>query len=219
MPRKKYKFHIIYKTINIVNNKFYIGMHSTSNLNDGYLGSGKYLKYSINKHGRENFKCSILEFCENRIQLKEREKIIVNDILLKDPLCMNLTYGGDGNWEFLNSNSDIQRKKAIKSNAKQKKLRETDPEWVKKNSENHSQGLKNAYESGNRERKAFFDWTDKTHSNDTKSKIGTTNSIKQKGELNSQYGTCWITKEGINKKINKLELQDYINLGWVKGRK
>jgi hypothetical protein len=48
---KSKKFHFIYKTTNLLNNKFYIGMHSTSNLKDGYLGSGTHLRYAIRKYG------------------------------------------------------------------------------------------------------------------------------------------------------------------------
>ena len=38
------------------------------------------------------------------------------------------------------------------------------------------------------------------------------------GKTNSQYGTCWITKDGSNKKIKKEDLDSFINEGWVKGR-
>lgn len=48
------KYHYIYKTTCTITSKFYIGMHSTDNLEDGYVGSGKRLWYSINKHGKEN---------------------------------------------------------------------------------------------------------------------------------------------------------------------
>ena len=41
------------------------------------------------------------------------------------------------------------------------------------------------------------------------------NSISQKGEKNSQYGSMWITKDFENKKIKKNEP---IPIGWVKGR-
>jgi hypothetical protein len=40
----------------------------------------------------------------------------------------------------------------------------------------------------------------------------------QQGEKNSQYGTCWITKDGENKKIKKCELDFFENKGWKKGR-
>jgi len=59
--QKKYSF--IYATINLVNNKGYVGSHMTNNIEDGYLGSGVILKRVIKKHGRENFKREILEFC------------------------------------------------------------------------------------------------------------------------------------------------------------
>ena len=43
----EYKFHIIYKTTNLLNGKIYVGLHSTDNLNDRYMGSGWVLKYAI----------------------------------------------------------------------------------------------------------------------------------------------------------------------------
>jgi hypothetical protein len=41
---------------------------------------------------------------------------------------------------------------------------------------------------------------------------------KNVGESNSQYGTCWITKDCVNKKIKKEDLNSFINDEWVKGR-
>ena len=96
MPRRPKKFHFIYKTTNVINEKFYIGMHSTNDLNDGYLGSGKYLWNSIKKYGKDNFKIEILEFLSDTEKLKVRERELVNEDMLKDDLCMNLTMGGVG---------------------------------------------------------------------------------------------------------------------------
>ena len=76
MARKERKYHYIYKTSCSITNRFYIGMHSTDNLDDGYVGSGKRLWYSINKYGKEEHILEILEFHETRKILKEREKII-----------------------------------------------------------------------------------------------------------------------------------------------
>ena len=53
MSRKEKKYHYIYKTTCSLTKRYYYGMHSTNNLNDGYLGSGSELSKSIKRYGRE----------------------------------------------------------------------------------------------------------------------------------------------------------------------
>lgn len=91
-PEKKY--HILYKTTNLLNGKFYVGVHSTNNLEDGYLGSGTYLRRSIRKYGPQNFKREILEFFDSRRTLLEKERELVNSEFIKEATCMNLHIGG-----------------------------------------------------------------------------------------------------------------------------
>lgn len=64
-------------------------------------------------------------------------------------------------------------------------------------------------------------WKNKKHTEKTKQKMSLTHKKNnhQQGEKNSQFGTCWIYNNKENKKIKKEELNDYINLGWIKGRK
>lgn len=96
MPRKQKKYHYIYKTTCLITSKFYIGMHSTDNLDDGYLGSGKIIRRSIKKYGAENHSFEVLEFASTRKELSNRERVIVNNSLIENVLCMNLRLGGEG---------------------------------------------------------------------------------------------------------------------------
>ena len=228
MPRKQHKYHYIYKTTNTLNNKYYIGMHSTDNLDDGYVGSGKKLWYSIKKYGKENHKCEILEFFPDRKALKKKEAEIVNEKLLQDAMCMNLALGGTGGWEHANNPNNhnpahtlehmkMMSKRGLK--ARQEKLeylRQNNPKWKKNLYIKMSEGQKQTYKNG---RVASFKGMQ--HTEKTKAKMRRCRAGKQTGEKNSQYGSCWIysPKDKINKKIKKDEINKYINNGWVKGRK
>lgn len=88
------KYHYIYKTVRILDGAYYIGLHSTDRLDDGYIGSGTRLWNSIHKHGREAHQKQILEFLPTRQSIKLREAEIVNTELLNDPMCMNINIGG-----------------------------------------------------------------------------------------------------------------------------
>jgi hypothetical protein len=213
------KYHYIYKTTCLITNKYYIGMHSTDNLEDGYQGSGKRLWYSINKYGKENHQTEILEFLPTRKELRERESYLVNEELLEDPMCMNLTLGGFGSWDHLNSNSDLQRKKGAIGNEKMKWLRKNDKTWVEAKSKKQSKALKQQYIDGVRDKGPFCDWTGKKHSEETIKKMK--GHKRQQGSNNSQFGTCWIFNDNTkqNKKISKEDLSKYLDQGWFKGMK
>jgi hypothetical protein len=215
MAKKENKIHYIYKTTCNVTGKYYVGMHSTNNLEDGYMGSGKRLRYSIRKYGVENHIKEILEYYQTREELSKREREIVNKELIKEYLCMNLIVGGEGGRGFT---SEEQKLNAIKSNEKQKLLRE-DPEWVVRKANRMSVTNKQQYEEGKREKKYFHDWNGKKHSDESKQLMSEKKKSLGVGETNSQYGTCWITKDGTNKKIKKEDLETYLNNGWFKGRK
>jgi hypothetical protein len=90
----KRKYHYIYK-ITRCDGKYYIGMHSTDDLDDGYFGSGKQLWHSIKKYGRGNHSKIILEFCDTRAALRDREKQLVTIEKVNDKMCMNLIVGGE----------------------------------------------------------------------------------------------------------------------------
>lgn len=93
---KEYKYHIVYKTTNTVNNKIYVGLHSTDNLNDNYLGSGWVLKDAINKYGIDKFRKEILYVFSSRSEAREKEAIIVDKAFCDRKDTYNLTIGGMG---------------------------------------------------------------------------------------------------------------------------
>ena len=97
-------YYILYKTTNLINDKFYIGIHQTKNLNDNYLGSGTVLNHSIKKYGKENFKREIIKLCNSYQELIELEKEYVNEEFLADKNNYNLKTGG-GNFGILSKES------------------------------------------------------------------------------------------------------------------
>ena len=96
-------FHYTYQTKNLVNGKTYIGVHSTSNLEDGYLGSGNALKSSIEKYGKENFKAEILDYFSTREEAFLEEAFLVTSEVVSNEGNYNLTEGGSGGGNYGNS--------------------------------------------------------------------------------------------------------------------
>ena len=88
------RFHYIYKMINTINGKYYIGLHSTKDLNDGYCGSGQALMKAYKKHGYEPFVKLVLSFHNNMIELEQAEAGIVTEEVINDPNCYNINCGG-----------------------------------------------------------------------------------------------------------------------------
>jgi len=202
MARKEKKYHFIYKTTNVLSGKYYIGMHSTDNLDDGYMGSGKRLRYSINKYGKENHKVEILEFVDTRAELKAREAEIVNLNEIAKEECMNLVVGGQGGFISLEG----AKKGREVTNTKYKDMIN---EWT-------SKGGKTTFIRHGIPKDFKYDWSGKNHSEETKQKMSESSKGTGKGSKNSQYGTRWITNEVDNKKIKKTDL---IPEGWRLGRK
>ena len=98
--------HFIYETTNLINNKKYIGKHSTDNIDDGYLGSGKILLRAINKYGKENFQRKILLIVGSEEDAYYYEEKLVTTEIIESDDYYNIHTGGCG----FNSN-DIKGEK------------------------------------------------------------------------------------------------------------
>jgi hypothetical protein len=208
MGRKKANIHYIYKTTCNLTGRWYVGMHSTSNLEDGYMGSGTILRHSVRKHGKENHTKDVLEFCESREALVLREIEIITKELLSDGLCMNLKEGGNGG--FINKEHMIKCSNAGNDVIKEK---------IKNNLEFRTRHIYyatlniNKYNLLGLKHKGF---DDKNHSDETKELMSQKRKGTGVGQTNSQYGTCWVTN-GVNsvKIIKGSEIPE----GYVLGRK
>lgn len=213
----------MYKITNLVNNKIYIGAHSTTNLNDNYMGSGKLIKLAINKYGINNFKKEILEFFNSVEELYSREKEVVNRDFVKRSDTYNLIVGGNGSWyyanNFVNSNEFMVKIGKLGNKVFSNKLN-NDSNFKNSWKIKISKAKKNFYKNNPEARfKNRYKHDGFKHSEETKLKM---REIKKKnppvGDKNSQYGTMWICNLDlqINKKISKYE---QIPDGWIKGRK
>jgi group I intron endonuclease len=172
---------IIYKTKNKITGKIYIGQDK--NNNSDYLGSGKILKQSIEKHGKENFEKETLEECYSKehLDLSEKYWILYYNSTNRN-IGYNIAIGGSGGDTISNhpdreeickkiSNSSVGRKPWNYGKSKTYKM---SPEFGRKISErmighSHSEETKNKIGDANRGRKV---------SDETKKKISEANKGK-----------------------------------------
>lgn len=210
-------YYTIYKVTNKIDGKIYIGSHKTKNLDDGYMGSGKYLKHAQEKYGLENFTKEILFVFDTPHLMYAKESELVNEEFLSLENTYNLKRGGFGGFDYVNQTG----KNLYGNNGKlgyggenlikgQRRLR-TKEEYKK-----ISLTMKEHYKSGRLTNK----FKGKRHSDETKKLIGQKSSLSQAGEKNSQFGTCWITHPELgNKKIKQKDIDNFLLLGYTKGRK
>jgi group I intron endonuclease len=211
-----------------VNGKVYVGQTKDfANRKAGHLyearnGNDRPLYRSIRKHGKENFSFEILEECEDSvINERERHWVAHYDSFNSDK-GYNLTAGGD--WTS-GEISGMMKKcwqnpiyRSIKSRQSSEWLNQRwrDPDYRKRRSEQMSKLSRQWHREG----KINNTFAGKTHTNEAKLAIGRANSVKQRGERNSQFGTAWIHDgKGTSRKIKKEELQAWLDRGWTRGRK
>ena len=100
--------YIVYETTNLVNNKFYIGVHKTENSNifDGYIGCGVYIQhpssymnpktlfqFAVKKYGIKNFRRKILKVFDNVNDALKLEAELVDIDFIKRTDTYNVALG------------------------------------------------------------------------------------------------------------------------------
>ena len=101
--------YIVYLTTNIRNNKIYVGVHKTENVEifDGYIGNGINRFYpntmynskapfclAVQKYGFDSFKRSIIKVFETEQEALDLEAEIVNEEFINRTDTYNVTLGG-----------------------------------------------------------------------------------------------------------------------------
>jgi hypothetical protein len=110
------KYHYVYLTINKIDEKFYIGKKSTSNLNEKYYGSGKYITEALEKYTDEAFIVYKLKFFNSAQEALRFEKVLVPNRVRNDSYCYNVKLGGgSGGWELYNSDEFEPGNKGLKA--------------------------------------------------------------------------------------------------------
>lgn len=223
----KNMFYYLYKITNLINNRFYIGVHKTKNIDDGYMGSGKIIKQSIEKYGIENFQKEILEYFPDSKTMLKREKEIVTEEFLSRSDVYNLREGGNGGFDFINKNKLNNSLESLISKSKKMKQHwltrdgsgENNPFHNKKHSQETkkhiSEKRKEFFENGGQHPKGMLG---KTHKEETKKHVSEV--LKEKGSMIGKKGldhpvsgTKWY-----NNGVKHLRSSEHPGEEWVEGR-
>lgn len=157
---KTKKYYHIYKIINLINHKIYIGRHY-GKIEDKYSGSGLLLNKAYKKYGKNNFKKELIEINNNLLENKNREKFWIKELNSFQPNGYNINEGGDGGDNITNNpNYD----KICKNISESVKRRNSDPEYRKK------QSIKMIGENNPMYGKNFQSWGLKKKSQENKGK-------------------------------------------------
>jgi len=212
-------FYVVYKITNQIDGKFYIGSHKTKDLNDSYMGSGKYLQAAQKKYGMENFVREILHVFDNPEEMYSKEAELVNEDFLVTQNTYNLKVGGFGGFDYINANPEkyLTEKRLSSLMSPSERTRRWKEKW-----KNDPHFRKQQKEYARRGNEAFLEkypngvWLGRSHSTATRNKMKAAAEGRGRGNTNSQFGTIWITNGADNKKI---KATDETPKGWMRGRK
>jgi hypothetical protein len=193
-------FHFIYKTYSS-SGLYYYGRHTTENINDGYFGSGKWIRSIKDK---SILKRNIILFCENQEELLKKEEEYIA-MYINDPKCMNFNENPIGFSLNNNPNKLLKGSKILSDRVKGEK----NGMYGKKHTEEFKDHLRkmNSGENG-----SFYG---KKHTNEAKEKI------RQK-KIGKKFSPEVIEKlkkrfPGTShpmSKLNEIQIIEIYNLAW-----
>ncbi len=214
----------VYRTTNLVNGRFYLGVHKTSVLDDGYLGSGKLLKRAIAKHGEANFRKDVLFVFETDEEAFRKEFELV-EAAKADPLCYNLRQGGSGGFDWINKKPDQawRVRAGVRANQTIQKRCMQSVEYREATRARRIKHIRYVRSEADKERAKHLSlmsaaaWRGQHHSPETLKLM----SELKRGSANKQFGKKWMYSPvlGISKPFPKKEVEGKMQTGWLLGRK
>lgn len=135
-------YYYLYQITNLINGRYYCGVHKSDSLTDNYLGSGIAIDAAKKKYGIENFSKVILEQFSSEKEMYAREKEVVNLAFITDPQTYNIALGGHGGDRWTN-HPDQDRYRAKLSNTNLTRMAEMSVEERSSKFGNH--GEKNPF--------------------------------------------------------------------------
>lgn len=206
--------YFVYRTVCLINGKEYIGCHKTEDIDDGYLGSGKYLKRAIEKYGRESFRREVIQYCDTEEEMFSLERELVNEDYISETNTYNLRVGGSGGGGF---SVEQQRENARKSNIAQRKMSERDPNWDSDRRKKISEAVKERWEKSPWVLKPHVVGEYK-HNDEVRKKISEKRKGKCTGDDNPTKRLRWIHSLE-EKRSTKIHKEAPLPDGWVEGAK
>lgn len=207
--------HTVYKTVNKINGKFYIGVHKTDNPNDEYLGSGTYIQRAVVKYGASSFEKQILFEFETQEEAWDKENELV-ELYRSDPLCKNLRKGGSGGFDYINHLPEVQSIRSKAGKVGGKVVQERHPginrDFLSLGCLHPDSAARGPLEKKQEwNRLGVKSWKGRTLSQEIRNRL----SRDRKGQGNNQFGTFWITDGEENRKLRVSEVPP---AGWFRGR-
>ena len=233
----------IYKSYCKITNKYYIGSKKSDKFVINYFGSGKLILEDIKKYGKQNFVSTLIEKCETKEELCEREMYWIDFYnAVKSDNFYNIFRTSNRN-DGLKHSKESRKIISEKANNRGKMTDETKNKISNTMKLLHKEGVKFAHGNHHKLNKEARDkiskstknmhelgilrndyWLGRHHTEETKRKISEAHKGKKASkELKEKYskerkGKIYVNN-GINNRIIKPEqLSEFIKLGFVKGR-
>jgi group I intron endonuclease len=195
--------YIVYKTVNTINGKYYIGKHKLlSDSFDYYFGSGPAIQQALHKYGINNFERITLFETDNEQVCYTKEAELLGDLWLTDKNCYNKQPGGKG---FSSGNNHYTQGHGfsvshLKNLKKARRLRPPHSEETKQKMSASRLGSKRNNETKRKmsiaqagEKNPMYG---KKHTEEKKKEIGDKLRGKYIGEKNSQFKGYYVTPFG-----------------------